>query len=197
MYNMHVTGGEGAGYDIVIIGRRDYTSGEYRQIARDWIKQFSRLPFTEEKYKDFSEKIEYYRMDFSDPAAYEGLENYYKERGLSEHIFYFAVAPRFFSTIAEGLDGIHEAGKGKVILEKPFGEDLESAKELSRRLEEIFCAGSDLPYRSLSGKRNGPQYADHPLHQSGFCKQLEQGRGQLHTDFRHGGCGRRKQGRLL
>lgn len=139
MYNMHVTGGEGAGYDIVIIGRRDYTSGEYRQIARDWIKQFSRLPFTEEKYKDFSEKIEYYRMDFSDPAAYEGLENYYKERGLSEHIFYFAVAPRFFSTIAEGLDGIHEAGKGKVILEKPFGEDLESAKELSRRLEEIFA----------------------------------------------------------
>lgn len=89
MYNMHVTGGEGAGYDIVIIGRRDYTSGEYRQIARDWIKQFSRLPFTEEKYKDFSEKIEYYRMDFSDPAAYEGLENYYKERGLSEHIFLF------------------------------------------------------------------------------------------------------------
>ena len=139
MYNMHVTGGEGAGYDIVIIGRRNYTSGEYRQIARDWVKQFSRLPFTDEKYKDFSEKIEYYRMDFSDPAAYEGLENYYKERGLSEHIFYFAVAPRFFSTIAEGLDGIHEAGKGKVILEKPFGEDLESAKELSRRLEEIFA----------------------------------------------------------
>ena len=100
MYNMHVTGGEGAGYDIVIIGRRNYTSGEYRQIARDWVKQFSRLPFTEEKYKDFSEKIEYYRMDY-------------------------------------------------------------------------------------------------PLHQPGFCKQLEQGRGQLHPDFRHGGCGRGKQGRLL
>lgn len=56
MYNMHVTGGEGAGYDIVIIGRRNYTSGEYRQIARDWVKQFSRLPFTEEKYKDFQRK---------------------------------------------------------------------------------------------------------------------------------------------
>ena len=56
MYNMHVTGGEGAGYDIVIIGRRNYTSGEYRQIARDWVKQFSRLPLRKRNIKIFQRK---------------------------------------------------------------------------------------------------------------------------------------------
>ena len=77
-------------------------------------------------------------MDFSDPAAYQELNDYFSAHGIEEFIFYLAVAPRFFGLIAENLASVSGASRGKVILEKPFGETLEAAKDLNRRLETIF-----------------------------------------------------------
>ncbi|GKH46404.1 MULTISPECIES: glucose-6-phosphate dehydrogenase [Anaerotruncus] len=138
LYNAGESGGPGADYRILIIGRRDYTDEGYRELAREWVRKYARLPYSEEAFGRFAGRIGYYRMDFSDPAAYAGLEEYYEAEGVDGHIFYLAVAPRFFGVIADGLAAVRGARRGKVILEKPFGESLAAAGELNRRLEAFF-----------------------------------------------------------
>lgn len=106
---------------IVVVGRRDYTSQSYREAARDWVEKFARLRFKEETYEKFAGRILYYRMDFTDERAYGGLDSFYKEIQAGNHIFYFAVAPRFFGAIVNGLKQVEGAEKGKVVIEKPSG----------------------------------------------------------------------------
>ena len=123
---------------VVVIGRRDYTSETYRTMAREWVEKFARLHFKEETYQKLAERILYYRMDFTDEKEYGGLDSFYKKMGAGNHIFYFAVAPRYFSTIVNGLKSVAGAEHGKVVLEKPFGEDLSSAAKLNRTMESFF-----------------------------------------------------------
>lgn len=130
---------------ILLIGRRDYDSSAYRLLAREWAEKFSRLPFAAETFDSFAEQLEYYRMDFSDGTAYRQLGEYYSHLSAASHIFYLAVAPRFFSTIADGIKSIPDLADGKIIIEKPFGVNLASAKELNHTLES--CFGPDHIYR--------------------------------------------------
>lgn len=138
LYNGSISGAESEDYRIVIIGRRDYTTEQYCEIARSWVEKFARLPYSDRGFQRFAARIDYYRMDFTDPATYADLNAYFVEQGIDEFIFYLAVAPRFFGIIAENLASVSGASSGKVILEKPFGETLAAAKELNHRLETIF-----------------------------------------------------------
>lgn len=138
LYTMRLTGRLAPADRVLIIGRRDYTDESYRDKARPWVEQFARLPFTEEDFNRFISQVTYYRMDFTELSAYPALGAHYAALGAEEHIFYFAVAPRFFPIIAQGLSHIPGADRGKVILEKPFGESLGAARELNRTLESVF-----------------------------------------------------------
>lgn len=141
LYNMEMAEGGECCTRIVVIGRREYTSSMYREKARDWVEKFARLRYKEEVYQKLAERIVYYRMDFTDEEAYGGLDKFYREMDAKEHIFYFAVAPRFFSIIVRGLQKVEGARDGKVVLEKPFGEDLEAAARLNEEMEAFFKKG--------------------------------------------------------
>ena len=130
---------------IVIIGRRNYENDTYRREAKDWIEKFSRMKCEEETYHHFAQRIQYFKMDFTDIAAYPSLSAFYQAHDIHDHIFYYAVAPRFFAPITEGLKTIPGTQTGKVILEKPFGETLASAKELNEEMVSYF--GKDRIYR--------------------------------------------------
>lgn len=140
LYTMDIAGKLPADSRIVIIGRREYDSAAYRQMARDWVEKYTRLPFEEESFQRFAGKIHYFRMNFSELDAYEGLDAYYSRNHVRSHIFYFAVAPRFFSVITKGLKMVKGSQSGKVILEKPFGENLPAATALNKELEDYFGA---------------------------------------------------------
>ncbi len=145
LYNMDWSGHLPDLSRILIIGRRDYTSDIYREMARSWVEEFSRLPYTTEHFDQFAERIHYMKMDFTNINAYPALADYYMENHEKELIFYFAVAPHFFAPIAEGLSMIPAAREGKLVLEKPFGVDLAEAKQLNARLEQLF--GDERIYR--------------------------------------------------
>ena len=57
LYTMVLTGKLPNASRIVIIGRRDYDSGSYRRAARDWVEKFTRLPFKEDSFLQFAEKL--------------------------------------------------------------------------------------------------------------------------------------------
>lgn len=145
LYNMSLSGQLAAEDRILIIGRRDYSNAAYRALVQDWVNRFARLPYHEADFSRFASQIDYLRMDFTDPTQYAVLAERYHVLGDAAHIFYLAVAPRFFRVIAEGLSHIPAARAGKLVLEKPFGEDLTSAKALNRELEAIF--GTERIYR--------------------------------------------------
>ena len=139
-YNMTAANTAEADMRIVIIGRRDYTTEKYIELVHDWIQKFARLPFDEATFARFAGRITYFKMDMSKASEYDRLAAFYEAEGITEHLFYLAVAPRFFGIIAGNLKAVKNACHGKVILEKPFGENLDAAKELNQQLEEFFTA---------------------------------------------------------
>lgn len=137
LYNIYVSK-QLTQFRIVVIGRRDYSQEDYCMIIQEWIKQFCRMPYTNESFNDFCKQLDYYQMDFTDKTAYTSLNDFYLQHHMVNHVFYFAVAPRFFEVIADGLTHVHHAYQGRVVIEKPFGKDLVSARQLNKQLEAFF-----------------------------------------------------------
>lgn len=138
LYNLFADGKLNENAHVVIIGRRAYDHSAYSEEAKAWVQQFARLPYREDMFARFMSQIQYHLMDFTKENAYLTLNELYQNQGLQNHIFYFAVSPNFFEKIAKGLHHVEHAKDGKVIIEKPFGENLESARELNRNLENFF-----------------------------------------------------------
>ena len=117
------------------------------QLSKD-IKEFEPEPVDAKLWDWFLERIYYVQGDFQDSAAYEKLrtqiavaEKTHSTQG--NRFFYLAVSPKFFSPVAKqlGQAGLTQEIDGKwsrVIVEKPFGRDLDSAKELNRELKQIL-----------------------------------------------------------
>lgn len=140
LYNLHVLDELPADYQIIGIGRRDYSREDYLRIVNEWLQKYSRVKYLEERFADFSERIHYYRMDFDKPEQYMDLLAYFDEIGLQgEVIFYYAVAPQYFLPITKNLSIRNcRLKECKVIVEKPFGNDLQSAHQLSTELKQSF-----------------------------------------------------------
>jgi glucose-6-phosphate 1-dehydrogenase len=117
------------------------------QLTKD-IKEFAPEPVDSKLWDWFLERIYYVQGDFQDSAAYEKLkvqiaaaEKTHSTEG--NRFFYLAVSPKFFAPVAKQLGeaGLTQESNGKwarVIIEKPFGRDLDSAKQLNRDLKKIL-----------------------------------------------------------
>ncbi|MDD7267243.1 MAG: glucose-6-phosphate dehydrogenase [Lachnospiraceae bacterium] len=143
VYNLYARkGSRHKRFRVLVIGRRDWGKQEYIDEVKDWVEKFARLPFTERSWQAFSGQLDYYQMDFTDPAAYDALFDYFETYypGMSK-LFYYAVAPRFFGPISKGL--ARKAWlpqEAKLIIEKPFGENIDDAKRLYHDMVKVFGA---------------------------------------------------------
>ncbi|MEG0250474.1 MAG: glucose-6-phosphate dehydrogenase [Peptostreptococcus sp.] len=156
LYNLHCLNTLPEDYEIIGVGRRDYSQEEYIKIVQDWMKEFSRLKYTDEKFEEFKSKIRYYKMDMSDSNEYKGLIDFIDSEGIEDGlIYYYAVSPELFDPITEGLKKgncqkhscqcentpLNESccmGDTKVIIEKPFGENLQAAEKIYSNLKSYF-----------------------------------------------------------
>jgi glucose-6-phosphate 1-dehydrogenase len=133
-------------FAVIGIDRKPLSDDEYRDQLRAKIMEAGRTQFDAEKWQAFAGHVTYMNADFSNPDTYrllgEKFAGFDKAFNMpAQRIFYLAIAPRFIGTVA-GL--IKEAGlarhreKSRVVVEKPFGRDLESAKELNATLAKGF-----------------------------------------------------------
>src|SRR5881392_718110 len=141
----------------VIIGfaRRPKSDDDFRKEMEEAVKKFSRQTVRDEIWKNFSQSIFYHQSDFADENGFktlaERLDKIDKERGTrGNRLFYFAVGPDQFEPILKHIKtaGLNEAKEGswaRVIIEKPFGKDLASARELNRVVSNAFS--EDQTYR--------------------------------------------------
>jgi glucose-6-phosphate 1-dehydrogenase len=133
-------------FAIVGVARRAL-GDEFAAEMRAGIVEHGSVEVSDPKLNDFVERISYFPLNFDDPADYAGLkvelDRIDKEKSIGGgRLFYLATAPEFFAGIIEnlGAQGMALPGQGKVavVIEKPFGHDLESARELNRQVNAVF-----------------------------------------------------------
>jgi glucose-6-phosphate 1-dehydrogenase len=140
------------GFSLVGFARRDWADQDFAQIVHDSVKQHARTEFREEVWRQLAEGFRFVPGDFDDDAAFDRLrrtiEELDQERGTGgNHAFYLAIPPSFFGDVAGQLKehGLAQPAEGswrRVVVEKPFGHDLESARELNDILAQVFSSGS-------------------------------------------------------
>jgi glucose-6-phosphate 1-dehydrogenase len=108
-------------------------------------------------HRRFLDRLDYVRIDATGTDGWADLARPSCDRDVVR-AFYFSVAPALFGDLAERL---HEHGiagpKCRIVVEKPFGRDLASARALNATLAEHFDEGADLPDRPLPGQGDRPE----------------------------------------
>ena len=139
------------GFSLVGFARRDWANQDFAQIVHDSVKAYARTEFREEVWNQLAEGFRFVQGDFDDDLAFENLRRTTEEldqvRGTGgNHAFYFAIPPGFFGVVAQQLKehGLAESADAwrRVVVEKPFGHDLASARELNSTLDAVFSSGS-------------------------------------------------------
>ena len=148
---------------MVGIDRVEMDSDAYRQTLSEEIDSYVGAGFTQELWDKNVSKAYYIPGDFRNEESYQQLKTFLqqvdKEQGTpGNYLFYLATPPSFFGVIAEqlGKAGMAKEVDGqwrRIIIEKPFGRDLASARELNKILHQSFeerqiyriDAGTDFP----------------------------------------------------
>jgi glucose-6-phosphate 1-dehydrogenase len=149
LYNLAADGELPPAVTVVGFARREKNDDEFRRELEEATRKFSRQTVRDEIWKTFTQSIFYHQSDFGDESGYktlaDKLDKIDKERGTrGNRLFYFAVAPDQFEPIlkhlkAVGLNQAREGSWARVIVEKPFGTDLASARELNRVIHSAFA----------------------------------------------------------
>ena len=140
------------GFSLVGYARRDWNNQDFAQIVHDSVKEHARTEFREEVWKQLSEGFRFVPGEFDDDLAFGTLAHTLDEldivRGTGgNHAFYLAIPPGFFGQVVQQLKehGMVDPEPGswrRVVVEKPFGHDLESAQELQATLSDAFAPES-------------------------------------------------------
>ncbi len=139
-----------ADYGIVGFSRSEYTDDEFRAEMRKAVDEFSRSgPVSDQLWDDFARHLSYVAGDFDDVNCFhalrEHLEKNDRELGTAgNRLFYLSTPPSVFASIVDQLDGAglgpkdNKTGWSRIIVEKPFGTDLDSARALQAEVSKVF-----------------------------------------------------------
>ena len=147
IYNLAHEGALPERFNLIGCARSEWSDDEFRDVARDAIQKFSRRRPDETVLQSLLSQMRYVPGSFDDESLYgkiaEVAEAEDEEAGIAfNRIFYLAVSPQFFETIAEafGRTGMNrrEGADVRIVVEKPFGHDLASALHLNNALLSVF-----------------------------------------------------------
>src|SRR5712691_1806669 len=142
-YHLFAEGMLPQGFAIVGYARSELSDDQFRDEARHSIKEFGRCDPAGEQWDEFAHRLSYVHGEFDNEGAMEHLREHLKEvdRSLGtegRRFFYCATPPAAYPSIVDRLEetGMHTASK--IVIEKPFGRDLDSARKLNEELHRAF-----------------------------------------------------------
>jgi len=133
-----------ARFAVVGIGRTELSDDDFRQQFRESLREHAEITGDDDVVRSLEGRLSYICGDTADPALYEQLAERLKEIGGADGVLYYlAIPPGVYSTVVErlgaaGLAGTPGRGWRRVIVEKPFGTDLASARALNELLHCHF-----------------------------------------------------------
>ena len=134
-------------FALIGFARNELNTEQFRQMISNEISDFATTKVDPDLWHWFERRIYYIQGDFDDPKAYQILVNQLtdidRDHGTRGNYFYYlATAPRFFSTIVNqlGASGLvnEDTGWRRVIIEKPFGRDYDSAVALNKEIRKVL-----------------------------------------------------------
>jgi glucose-6-phosphate 1-dehydrogenase len=148
LYNLHASNLLPENFAIVGVTAAKFSDEDFRNKLTKDINEFARSPVQKELWDWFKSKIYYHSGDFRDPNLYRQLKDKLaavdRQQGTpGSYLFYLATAPQFFGEIIKqlGAVGLTTEANGfwrRVIIEKPFGRDLESARGLNKEIRSVL-----------------------------------------------------------
>ena len=139
------------GFALVGFARRDWQDEDFAEVVYKAVREHSRTEFREDTWQDLLKGIRFVSGEFTDPDAFARLRRTIEqldiERGtMGNHAYYLSIPPKDFPTVAQQLrdSGLVDAHGSdderwrRVVVEKPFGSDLASARALNESLERTF-----------------------------------------------------------
>jgi len=137
-------------FAVVGYARSEMSHDAFREKMREGIGEFSRTGLDESVWQQFASTLYYISGDYQEPEGYQSLKDFIDgfDRGnrvLPVRVFYLATPPELYSTVIERISAVNLVPKEsdpesrtRVIIEKPFGTDLHTARELNRRVHEAL-----------------------------------------------------------
>lgn len=148
LYNLSMESALPPAFSVIGFARREKCDASFRSELETSVRKYSRQGVQDGSWAHFASSISYHRSAFDDEAGYlslaERLEELDRDRGTrGNRLFYLSAGPDQFETILRHLEksGLNKAPEGswaRVIVEKPFGSDLDSAQKLNALVEEVF-----------------------------------------------------------
>ena len=137
-----------ANFALVGFARSDWADEDFGKLVCEAVRAHARTPYRQEVWDRLAEGIRFVQGTFDDEEAFgrlaETLEKLDADRGTGgNHAFYLSIPPKAFQMVCEQLQksGLARPQQGRwsrVVIEKPFGHDLESAQELNGVVNSVF-----------------------------------------------------------
>jgi glucose-6-phosphate 1-dehydrogenase len=149
LYRLYAEGLVPAGFSIVGVGRRPWGDDEFRSSIRAALDEFLGEKVQEEVWRGFASGLRFSSGEFGDPETYSRLTETLRSLDADRvhtgnRLFYLAVPPSLYESVIEGLGPAGLAGEkdspgwARIVVEKPFGRDLASARLLNGQLRRWF-----------------------------------------------------------
>ncbi len=148
IYNLAHEGALPERFHLIGVSRSDMPHGDFREMAIEAIRAFSRREPDEDVLEHLLEEVRYIPGTFDDPSVYDRLAATLKEFDDNagqklNRCFYLSTAPGFFPVITSALGehGLNRRGKGcevRIVIEKPFGTNLAEAQQLNQQVLSVF-----------------------------------------------------------
>jgi glucose-6-phosphate 1-dehydrogenase len=142
-YHLDVAGELPEGTKIVAIGRREWTQEKWLAEVKEMIQTKIKDVFDEAIFEKFAARLHYHFGDLGKPECYSTLATTLEQPQFSNNTaFYLSIAPADFGNVMEQLSKNklfdEQFGWKRVVIEKPFGYDLDSAKALQNRILKVL-----------------------------------------------------------
>lgn len=127
------------GVKIMAVGRRDWSQDDWIQTVRASLSPLARGGINEELFARFSQRLNYFKADINQSEDFERMQDYLDHNRFAQNrAFYLSISPKDFGAVVENLGKVgllkEDKGWSRVVLEKPFGYDGDSAKSLQIQL---------------------------------------------------------------
>jgi len=145
LYSLFRKGRMPDGLRVIGFSRTEYSHEQWRSTLAESTQKFLKTEFDAASWARFAAGVYYHAGDIDQPKDFAALETampQYGEKPGDARIYYLATAPRFYEPAIEHLGAAQMAsetnGERRIIIEKPFGTDLQSAKDLNVAVHKVF-----------------------------------------------------------
>ena len=127
---------------LIGFARRDWNDDILKNIFKESIKKYSESDFNEERFEELFSHVKYIQSTFDLQDGYSNLAQYFVENNINNVLYYLATPPDSYEMIIKNIGenqiGQINSGWTRIVIEKPYGRDLKTAKDLEKLVHTVF-----------------------------------------------------------